>query len=86
MIVWNVSMIVIVTINVFYVSLRISFPEIRELYLIGKELIFEQIPVFIFFLDILLKFNTCIYFRGNLISNRIKIIKHYCAEGNFLYF
>ncbi|CAK82656.1 unnamed protein product (macronuclear) [Paramecium tetraurelia] len=81
MIVWNVTMIVIVTINVFYVSLRISFPEIRELSLIGKELIFEQIPVYIFFIDIILKLNTCIYFRGNLISNRKKIIKHYCAEG-----
>ncbi|CAD8123179.1 unnamed protein product [Paramecium sonneborni] len=81
LIVWNISMIVIVTINVFYVSLRISFPEIRDLHLIGKELIFEQIPVYIFFIDILLKFNTGIYFRGNLITNRIKIIKHYCQEG-----
>ncbi|CAD8213597.1 unnamed protein product [Paramecium octaurelia] len=83
-IIWNIYLIVIVTINVFYVSLRISFPEIEEFPLNSKEFIFEQLPVYSFLLDIALKFNTCIYNKGILITSRAKIVKFYCIEGFFI--
>ncbi|CAD8209035.1 unnamed protein product [Paramecium pentaurelia] len=80
-IIWNIYLILIVTINVFYVSLRISFPEIVDFPLKSKEFFFEQLPVYSFLLEIILKFNTCIYNKGILITNRAKIVKFYCIEG-----
>ncbi|CAD8126253.1 unnamed protein product [Paramecium sonneborni] len=80
-IIWNIYLIVIVTINVFYVSLRISFPELVDFPLASKEFFFEQLPVYSFLLEIVLKFNTCIYNKGILITSRRKIVKYYCIEG-----
>ncbi|CAD8181119.1 unnamed protein product [Paramecium pentaurelia] len=76
-IVWNIYLLCIVTINVFYVSLRLSFVEIVEMDWILKDFIFEQLPSYSFLLEIIIKFNTCIYSKGVLIKNRKRLIKRY---------
>lgn len=74
-------MILIVVVNSFYISLKLSFPEIEDTPIPYKNSLFELLPVYSYFLDIILKFNTCIYFKGSLINDRIKIIKQYWNEG-----
>ncbi|CAD8151888.1 unnamed protein product [Paramecium octaurelia] len=76
-IVWNIYFLLIVTINVFYVSLRLSFTEIVEMNWDLKDFIFEQLPSYSFILEIIIKFNTCIYSKGVLIKNRKRLIKRY---------
>ncbi|CAD8191328.1 unnamed protein product [Paramecium pentaurelia] len=76
-IVWNIYLLCIVTINVFYVSLRLSFVEIVEMEWQLKDFIFEQLPSYSFLLEIIIKFNTCIYSKGVLIKNRKRLIKRY---------
>ncbi|CAD8060849.1 unnamed protein product [Paramecium primaurelia] len=76
-IIWNIYFLLIVTINVFYVSLRLSFEEIVEMNWDLKDFIFEQLPSYSFILEIIIKFNTCIYSKGVLIKNRKRLIKRY---------
>ncbi|CAD8096172.1 unnamed protein product [Paramecium sonneborni] len=77
---WNIYLLCIVTINVFYVSLRLSFVEIVEMDWLLKDFIFEQLPSYSFLLEILIKFNTCIYSKGVLIKNRKRLIKRYLKQ------
>ncbi|CAK70404.1 unnamed protein product (macronuclear) [Paramecium tetraurelia] len=76
-IIWNIYLLCIVTINVFYVSLRLSFVEIVKMDWVLKDFIFEQLPSYSFLLEIIIKFNTCIYSKGVLIKNRKRLIKRY---------
>ncbi|CAD8194916.1 unnamed protein product [Paramecium octaurelia] len=76
-IIWNIYLLCIVTVNVFYVSLRLSFVEIVEMDWVLKDFIFEQLPSYSFLLEIIIKFNTCIYSKGVLIKNRKRLIKRY---------
>ncbi|CAD8122991.1 unnamed protein product [Paramecium sonneborni] len=76
-IIWNIYFLWIVTINVLFVSLRLSFEEIVEMDWNLKDFIFEQLPTYSFLLEIIIKFNTCIYSRGVLIKNRKRLIKRY---------
>ncbi|CAK89471.1 unnamed protein product (macronuclear) [Paramecium tetraurelia] len=76
-IIWNIYLLCVVTINVFYVSLRLSFVEIVEMDWVLKDFIFEQLPSYSFLLEIIIKFNTCIYSKGVLIKNRKRLIKRY---------
>ncbi|CAK73187.1 unnamed protein product (macronuclear) [Paramecium tetraurelia] len=76
-IVWNIYFLLIVTINVFYVSLRLSFIEIAEMNWDLKDFIFEQLPSYSLIFEIIIKFNTCIYSKGVLIKNRKRLIKRY---------
>jgi hypothetical protein len=41
------------------------------------EIVASFIPVLVFFLDMLVNFNTVFYEEGELVDNRIKIIKNY---------
>ncbi|CAD8096103.1 unnamed protein product [Paramecium sonneborni] len=83
-IIWNIYLLCIVTINVFYVTLRLSFIEILEMDWLLKDFIFEQLPGYSFLLEIIIKFNTCIYRKGVLIKNRKRLIKRYLKKEFFI--
>jgi hypothetical protein len=41
------------------------------------RIIFDDMPQWMFLVDILLKFNKSFYHKGDLIKNKKKIIKNY---------
>lgn len=87
MVIWNVYIIVVLTISMYYTTLRLfNFLHIYRLaFPINSqrhennlgEIFFDLIPNISFMVEILLKLNTCYYERGHLIKERIKIVRYY---------
>ncbi len=48
------------------------------------RILFEDAPQWLFLVDILLKFNKSFYNKGDLITNKRKIIKNY-IKGEFIW-
>lgn len=83
MIIWNFYLLIVVIVNVCYVSLRLAFPEISESSLTAHILILEYLPSYSYLFEIILKFNTCPYKQGILIQNRKRIILEYLTHEFF---
>ena len=78
---WDVCIFFLLTINVFYIPIKISFNEldgISGFYLV----FFEDLPSWAFVADIILNFNTAYYSKGVIKKSRLKIAKHY-IKTNF---
>lgn len=43
-----------------------------------------QIPSYSFLLEVVIKFNTCHYHKGNLIQNRLQIAKTYIKSSKWV--
>lgn len=75
-ILWDSFILFLLTINVFYIPLKIAFSDLNGLS--GFLLIFfEDIPSWGFVADIILNFNTAYYSKGVINQSRIRIAKHY---------
>ena len=74
---WNFIMLFFVLINALYIPLKIGFEIDEDKVNRYIYVIFEQIPVWIFIVDILVSINTAYYSKGVFLIDRIKIIKHY---------
>ena len=75
--IWNFIMLFFVMINAFYIPMKIGY-EIEESKIDSTIfIIFEEIPVWVFIVDIIISLNTAYYSKGVFVNERYKIIKHY---------
>lgn len=85
---WNIYILLILNINVIYVSARVAFKfdssqvDSDSLYK-TREIFFDVLPSYSFILEILLKFNTCYYHNGSVIEDRFKIARNYIKSCKF---
>lgn len=72
----------ITILNIFYIPTKLAF----DIQLGQNDLSYyflDQIPSWVFLIDIILNFNTAFYDQGKINSNRKSIILHY-FKGDFL--
>ncbi|CAD8086164.1 unnamed protein product [Paramecium primaurelia] len=83
---WNIYILTILNINVLYVSAKIAFKfdeESNDIFYQARQIMFDVLPSYSFMLEILLKFNTCYYYKGAVIENRYQIAKNYLQSSFF---
>ncbi|CAK88798.1 unnamed protein product (macronuclear) [Paramecium tetraurelia] len=83
---WNIYILTILNINVLYVSIKIAFKfdeQSQDDFYQARQIIFDVLPSYSFMLEILLKFNTCYYYKGAVIENRYQIAKNYLRSSFF---
>ncbi|KAM3136184.1 hypothetical protein pb186bvf_011643 [Paramecium bursaria] len=78
---WNIYILFILNLNVMYASTKVAFhlqaDNIVDQLGDVQNIFFDVLPSYCFLLEIILKFNTCYYHKGNLIENRFLIAKNY---------
>ncbi|CAD8053452.1 unnamed protein product [Paramecium primaurelia] len=83
---WNIYILTILNINVLYVSIKIAFKfdeQSNDAFYQARQIMFDVLPSYSFMLEILLKFNTCYYYKGAVIENRYQIAKNYLRSSFF---
>ncbi|CAK87067.1 unnamed protein product (macronuclear) [Paramecium tetraurelia] len=83
---WNIYILTILNINVLYVSAKIAFKfdeHSNDVFYQARQIMFDVLPSYSFMLEIILKFNTCYYYKGAVIENRYQIAKNYLQSSFF---
>ena len=79
--IWNAIMVMLITINIFYIPMKLSFDFKYESYDVS-ECFLKTLPACVFVIDLLLNFNTAYYHKGVIYNARKMITNHY-LKGNF---
>ncbi|CAD8046163.1 unnamed protein product [Paramecium sonneborni] len=85
---WNIYILTILNMNVLYVSARVAFKfdtnnSLEDSFQQFRWVLFDVLPSYSFILEILIKFNTCYYYKGTVIENRYQIAKNYIRTSFF---
>ena len=71
---WDSFILFLLFINIFYIPLKLSFEDYSSFSVPEfLRLLLEDIPAWAFFIDILLNFNTAVYYHGALMLARTQI-------------
>lgn len=83
-IVWDSFILFLLVINIFYIPIKLVFEQSDGLVLTPLMKIFlNDLPGWAFLFDIFMHFNTAYYSKGVVISQRLKILKHYLRTNFF---
>ena len=75
--IFDFTVLTFLILNIVHVPMSFAFSILQENYNQIAFIILEKMPPYVFLIEIFFNFNTSYYSKGELISDKGKIIRHY---------
>ncbi|KAL4461448.1 hypothetical protein ABPG74_016072 [Tetrahymena malaccensis] len=82
---WDCFILILLFINIFYIPIKICFTGVHQLKLNEMfQILLYDLPGYSFILDSVIRANTAFYQKGQLITQKSKILMNYYKQSFFL--
>ncbi|EAR98657.2 cyclic nucleotide-binding domain protein (macronuclear) [Tetrahymena thermophila SB210] len=82
---WDCFILILLFINIFYIPIKICFTGVHQMKLNEMyQVLLYDLPGYSFILDSIIRANTAFYQKGQLITQKSKILMNYYKESFFL--